>query len=120
MKKYFSDLRNILHSFIGLVLGYDFTILFGFTNRDNFPLNWDDLRTLLSPLAGAITVCIISFYWEKYQDKIRVNASDMRDVWNGFAFAFIGGFIALFFSSLLTAAILSFLCLLLFFKNYKK
>jgi len=119
MKKYFNDLRNILHSFIGLVLGYDITILFGFTNRNNFPLSWDDMRTLLAPFVGAIIVFGISFLWEKQQDKIKVNASDIRDVYNGFVFAFIGGLIALFFSSLLMAAILSFFSLLLFFKNYK-
>jgi uncharacterized membrane protein len=120
MKKYFKDIRNILHSFIGLVLGYDITMLFGFTNRDNFPLSWGDLRTLLAPFVGAIIVWIISFYWEKEQDKIKKNVSDMRDVYNGFAFAYIGGLIALFIPSLLVAVVLSLLAFVLFLRSFKK
>ncbi len=119
MKKYFKDIRNILHSFIGLVLGYDITMLFGFPNRENYPLSWSDLRTLLAPFVGAIIVWIISFYWEKEQDKIRKGASDMRDVYNGFAFAYIGGFIALFIPSLLVGGVLSFLAFVLFLKGRK-
>lgn len=120
MIKYFSDIRNILHSFIGLVLGYDITMLFGFPNRDNFPLSLNDLRTLLAPLVGAVIVWGISFYWEKEQDKIRANASDMRDVWNGFTFAYIGGLIALFIPSLLVAGVLSLLAFVLFLISFKK
>jgi uncharacterized protein YacL len=114
MKKYFSDIRNILHSFIGLTLGYDITMLLGFTNRDNFPL---DFRNSLSALVGAIIVFWISFYWEKQQDKIKENVSDMRDVWNGFAFAYIGGLIALFLPSLLIAGVLLLISLILFIKK---
>jgi uncharacterized protein YacL len=119
MKKYFKDIRNILHSFIGLVLGYDITMLFGFTNRDNYPLSWNDLRTLLAPIVGAVIIFGFSFYWEKQQDKIRKGASDMRDVYNGFAFAYIGGFIALFIPSLLVGGVLSFLAFVLFLKGRK-
>jgi hypothetical protein len=120
MRKYFSDIRNILHSYLGLVIGYGLTILFGFPNRDNFPLSWGDLRTLLSPLVGAVIVWGLSFYWEKKQDEITKNVSDMRDVWNGFAFAFIGGLIALFFPSLLVLGICSSIALILFLKYRKK
>ena len=120
MKKYFSDIRNILHSFLGLVLGYDITMLFGFPNREKFPLSWDDLRTLLAPVVGAVIVGVASFLWEKRQDKIIKNISDMKDVLNGAVFAFVGGTIALFTPSLLICFILSGIALVLFFKNYKK
>ena len=120
MKKYFSDIRNILHSFIGLSLGYDITMLFGFPNRENFPLSWDDLRTLLSPVWGVILVGVISYLGENSQDKITANVSDMNDVYNGMAFAFIGGIIALFIPSLVIAFILSGISLVLFLKNYRK
>ena len=120
MKKYFSDIRNVLHSFLGLVLGYDITMLFGFPNREKFPLSWDDLRTLLAPVVGAVIVGVASFLWEKRQDKIIKNISDMKDVLNGAVFAFVGGTIALFTPSLLIAFVLSGIALVLFFKNYKK
>lgn len=117
MKKYFLDIRNVLHSYLGLVLGYDITMLFGFPNRENFPLDW---RLFLCPIVGALLVGFASFLWEKRQDKIVKNVSDMRDVLNGAVFAFVGGAIALFYPSLLITFILSGIALVLFFKNYKK
>jgi len=116
MKKYFSDIRNVLHSFIGLVLGYDLTLLFGFPNREEFPF---DYRFFLSPIVATIIVGFISFLWEKRQDTITPNVSDMRDVYNGMAFAYLGGLICLFAPSLIIAIIISAIGLVLFLKTAK-
>jgi len=115
MKKYFSDIRNVLHSFIGLVIGYDLTLLFGFPNREEFPF---DYRIALMPIVGAILVWGLSFFWEKRQDTITPNVSDMKDVWNGFVFAYLGGLLCLFAPSLIVAIIISAMGLVLFLKMF--
>jgi hypothetical protein len=94
--------RNNLHIFIGACLGYALTMLFGFPNRDNFP---NDFRLYLAPIASSIIVGIIAFFWERYQDTIRVNASDINDVWRTMIGCYFGGLFAMFYSNLLFASI---------------
>jgi hypothetical protein len=120
MKNYFKDIRNWFHVLIGISVGYAITLLFGFTNRDNFPLSWNDLRTLLAPFVGAIIVWGISFFWEKEQDKIKENVSDMRDVYVSAIAGYIGGFICLFVPSLIIAIILTVMSLVVLINSFKK
>ncbi len=120
MKTYFSDWRNLLHVLIAFTIGYDITIIFGFPNRDNFPLSWNDLRTLLAPTLGAIVSAFISDRWEGHQEKISVGSYDKRDVICGFVFAYIGGLTALFYNNLITAVILTAISLVVIYNELKK
>ena len=120
MKNYFKDLRNWYHVLIGFTLGYCITLLFGFPNRENFPLSWEDFRTILAPIAGAILVGLGAFQWEKRQDKISEGSSDMRDVYVSMITAYLGGVVALFYANLITAIILTGISFVVFIRNYNK
>lgn len=120
MKNYFKDIRNWFHVLIGISVGYVITLLFGFPNRENFPLSWNDLRTLLAPFVGAVIIFGVSFYWEKQQDIIRKGASDMRDVYVSAIVGYIGGFICLFVPSLIVAIILTVMSLVVLINSFKK
>jgi phosphotransferase system glucose/maltose/N-acetylglucosamine-specific IIC component len=96
MKEYFKQLRNWFHVEIGVNVGYILTFVFGFTNRENYPLTWNDFRTLLGPIAGAIAVVLAAAYWEYRQDKISAHTSDKRDIFTSGISAYIGGVISLF------------------------
>jgi hypothetical protein len=108
--------RNNLHLIIGASLGYALTMLFGFPNRDNFP---NDFRLYLTPIASCIIVGFIAFFWEKYQDTIRVNASDINDVWRTMFGCYFGGLLALFYSNLLVASLLLAVSIYLIVKELK-
>ena len=120
MKTYFKDIRNLYHVLIGFTSGYDLSVIFGFGNRDKFPLSWDDLRTLLAPVACAVVVGWFAFLWEKRQDKIAKGSSDMRDVYVSMIAAYLGGFIALFYPNMIAAIILSGISIVILAKHYKK
>lgn len=120
MKKYFKDIRNWFHVFIGMSVGYTITLLFGFSNRQNFPLSWDDLRTLLAPIVGAVIIFGFSLLWEIRQNKINKGVFDIRDVYVSGIAGYIGGFICLFAPSLIVAIILIAISIILIVKDIKK
>lgn len=120
MKEYFKQSRNWYHVLIAFTLGYDLTFLFGFSNRENFPLNWSDFRTILTPIVGALVVGYGAFKWEKRQDKIVKNISDMRDVYVSMVAAYVGGVVVLFYPNLVVSIILTGISLVVFLKHYKQ
>jgi len=120
MKNYFKDIRNWFHVLIGLSAGYAITLLFGFPNRENYPLSWNDFGTLLAPVVGAIIVGIVSFLWEIRQNEINKGVFDIRDVYVSAIAGYVGGFICLFVPSLLVAIILTAMSLVVLINSFKK
>lgn len=112
--------RNYFHVIGGMILGYGITLLFGFPNRENFPLSWNDLRTLLSPIAGAVLVAGMAIKWETEQDKVTVNTTAKQDIIVSGISAYLGGVICLFAHNVYVAVILNAICLVLIYKDYKK
>jgi len=118
-KQYIKDIRNWYHVLIGFAVGYGLILLFGFNNRENFPLSWSDFRTLLAPIVGGILVGFASFLWEKQQDKVSPNSSDMRDVACSGISAFIGGLSAIIYGNIVVAIILLGISTVVVFKHFK-
>jgi hypothetical protein len=119
-KNYFKELRNWYHALIGSTLGYDFSLIFGFPNREKFPLRWDDLRTLLAPVACTVIVGFGAFLWEKRQDRIKENSSDMRDVYFSMVATYLGGFVSLFCPNWYIAVFFTIISVIIVKKHYKK
>jgi hypothetical protein len=120
MKNYFNDIRNWFHLLIGLSIGYAITLVIGFPNRENYPLSWSDLRTLLSPIVGAVIILGVSLLWEIRQNEINKGVFDIRDVYVSGIAGYIGGFICLFASSLIVAIILTAMSLVVLINSFKK
>jgi len=120
MKEYFKQSRNWYHVLIAFTLGYDLTFLFGFSNRENFPLSWEDFRTILAPIAATLLIGLGAFLWEKRQDKIVKNISDMRDVYVSMIAAYVGGVVVLFYPNLVVSIILTAISLVVFLKHHKE
>ena len=119
MKNYFKNLRNWFHVIGGMILGYGITLLFGFQNRENFPLSWNDLRTLLAPIVGAILVAGLALKWETEQDKVTDNDSGTKDIIVSGISAYLGGVICLFAPNVYVAVILNTICLVLIYRDYQ-
>lgn len=119
MKNYFKDIRNWFHVLIGMSIGYAITLLFGFPNRENFPLSWSDMRTLLAPIVGAVIISSVSLLWEIRQNEINKGVFDIRDVYVSGIAGYIGGFICLFAPSLIVAIILTAMSLVILINSFK-
>ena len=115
-----TNLRNYFHVIGGLILGYGLTLLFGFSNRENFPLSWNDFRTIAAPIVGAVIVCGLALKWELEQDKVTDNETGKTDILiSGFS-AYLGGIICLFLPNLYVAIILNLVCLVFIYRDYQK
>lgn len=93
---YFKDKRNWYHALVATPISMMLMLYFGFNDREEYPLNWNDLRTLLAPTVTAIILGVFAKLWEKRQDKIRENSSDMRDVYFTMIASFVAGLLTLF------------------------
>ena len=119
MKNYFKDIRNWYHVLIGFTFGYLISLVL-FSNREKFPISWEYFNNLLYPIVGAILVGFASFMWEREQDKITPDVSDMRDVYVSGLSALLGGYMTMIFDSWFIAIPLVIISALLVIFKYKK
>lgn len=117
---YFKDKRNWYHALVATPISMMLMLFFGFNNRQEYPLNWNDLRTLLAPTVTAIILGAIAKLSEKRQDKIRENSSDMRDVYFTMIASFGAGLLTLFWHNWYLIIFLTLLSIyLIIYKNKK-
>jgi hypothetical protein len=120
MKTYFKNIRNWYHPYVGIAIGYLFSLAI-FSNREHFPLLLEYLNNYLYPFAGAIVSMFVAFYGEKKQDEITgKSVSDMRDVYFTGVGGLLGGYLTIPVSNWYLAAFLSVTAVILIIFKHKK
>jgi hypothetical protein len=120
MKTYFKNIRNWYHPYVGIAIGYLFSILI-FRNRVKFPLSYEYWNNYLYPFAGAILSMFIAFYGEKKQDDIAgKSVSDMRDMYFTGIGGLLGGYLTMVLTSWTLVIVLSITSIMLIIFKHKK
>lgn len=119
-QQYIKNIRNWYHVIIGLSFGYTICLVL-FSNRENFPISWFYWNNYaLPPIVSFILLGIGSFLWERKQDKIKENSSDMRDVYVSAISGLLGGYIAMTYANIWIAVITNIIAIYILLKHYKK
>ena len=91
-------MRNSFHVIVGFTAGYILFILFGI-NTTNFPISWEYINNILTPILGAILVAIPAFFWERHQEKHLGANFDINDIYRSAIGGFLGGLLAMIYVS---------------------
>lgn len=119
LKQYLRDIRNLFHVIVGISFGYALGfVMFG--NRDKFPIEDGYYGNLLACLVVSIPIGIASFLWERHQDKITENSSDMRDVYVSMISGAVGGLLGMLWGNVFVSVIVCGISTVLIVKHYKK